>query len=144
MRDQLAAELTDIGSADEAATWAHRVLSAKNTLTDADAKQVENAFQVRLATLESATERDDGVPLLQAPHSSRKRGPESRLGQPLPSASTKSELNRTRSARTADVSRVIDDNGFVVDVRDRHVRAMTMAVFAEFERLIFRKEYCRF
>ena len=36
LRDQLVAELKGIGSAEEAATWAHRVLSAKGTLVAAD------------------------------------------------------------------------------------------------------------
>jgi hypothetical protein len=49
LRDQLAVDLKDIGSAEEAATWAHRVLGAKSSLTTADAKQIEDAFQERLA-----------------------------------------------------------------------------------------------
>ncbi len=35
LRDQLATELAEINSADEAANWAHRVLGAKNSLTAA-------------------------------------------------------------------------------------------------------------
>jgi hypothetical protein len=38
-------------SDEEAANWAHRVLSAKNTLTTADAERVEQAFQARLASI---------------------------------------------------------------------------------------------
>src|SRR2546421_4850556 len=40
-----------INSADEAAAWAHRNLPAKNTLTAADAKIVEERFQARLSTI---------------------------------------------------------------------------------------------
>ena len=40
-----------INSADEAAAWAHRNLPAKNTLTAADAKMVEERFQARLSTI---------------------------------------------------------------------------------------------
>ena len=47
LRDQLAAELKGIGSAEEAATWAHRVLGAKGTLVAADAKHIEDAFQAK-------------------------------------------------------------------------------------------------
>ena len=54
LRDQLAAELKGIGSGDEAATWAHRVLAAKGTLVAADAEQIEAAFQQKLSELESA------------------------------------------------------------------------------------------
>jgi hypothetical protein len=57
LRDQLIAELKDITSAEQAASWAHRVLSAKDTLNAADAECVENAFQARLATIESDAKR---------------------------------------------------------------------------------------
>ena len=49
LRDQLAAELKGIGSAEEAAAWAYRVLGAKSTLVAADAKNIEEAFQQKLA-----------------------------------------------------------------------------------------------
>jgi hypothetical protein len=53
LRDQLTAEIEGIKSDEEAANWAHRVLSAKNTLTTADAERVERAFQARLASIMS-------------------------------------------------------------------------------------------
>ena len=52
LRDQLVGELKEIASSDDAAIWAHRILGAKNSLTEADARQVEDAFQAKLATLE--------------------------------------------------------------------------------------------
>jgi hypothetical protein len=51
LRDQLLGELTPIASSDDAAIWAHRILGAKNSLTTADARQVEHSFQAKLATL---------------------------------------------------------------------------------------------
>ena len=51
LRDRLIAELNDLGSGDDAAMWAHRCLGEKNKLTAADAQQVEQAFQARLANL---------------------------------------------------------------------------------------------
>ena len=48
-RDRLLAELGALHSNDEAASWAHRSLPSKNTLTVADAKLVEAGFQVKLA-----------------------------------------------------------------------------------------------
>ena len=51
LREQLFAELKNIRSAEEAATWAHRVMGAKNTLSVADAQWVERVFQERLATV---------------------------------------------------------------------------------------------
>jgi hypothetical protein len=49
-RDRLIAELGDLHSNDEAASWAHQSLPSKNTLTLADALLVEAGFQVKLAT----------------------------------------------------------------------------------------------
>ena len=63
LRDQLAAELKDLKSADEAANWAHRVLGVKNSLTAADAACIEEAFRARLAIF--ATDAADGPETLQ-------------------------------------------------------------------------------
>ena len=52
LRDQLLGELKDVDSVDAAAIWARRILPAKNSLNIADARQLENAFQARLAALE--------------------------------------------------------------------------------------------
>jgi hypothetical protein len=56
LRDRLVGELGNIASGDDAALWAHRILSDKNGLTDADARLVEDAFQARLTALESPAE----------------------------------------------------------------------------------------
>jgi hypothetical protein len=53
LRQQLIASIKDIGSADDAANWAHRVMGAKNTLVVADAQQIERAFQERLLSVTS-------------------------------------------------------------------------------------------
>ena len=60
LRDRLAAELKELGTTDEAAMWAQRALDAKNRLVGADAKQIEDAFQERLAILSNY---GDSVPL---------------------------------------------------------------------------------
>jgi hypothetical protein len=59
LRNQLTAEIEEIESDEEAANWAHRVLSAKNTLTTADAERVEQAFQAKLASI--VCEPGDGL-----------------------------------------------------------------------------------
>jgi hypothetical protein len=51
LRERMVAELEALQSADEAASWAHRSLPAKNTLTAADAELVEAGFRARLAAL---------------------------------------------------------------------------------------------
>jgi hypothetical protein len=56
LRDRLSDELKSIGSAEQAALWAQRVLGAKTTLIAADAQQIEEAFCERLMAYEAANE----------------------------------------------------------------------------------------
>jgi len=51
LRDRLVAEVNELGSVDDAATWAHRRLVEKNGLVTTDAQSVEDAFAARLAAL---------------------------------------------------------------------------------------------
>jgi hypothetical protein len=63
LREKLLSKLGTITSADLAAIWAHGALTAKNSLTAADAKRVEDAFEQRLSDLApSATTADDAAP----------------------------------------------------------------------------------
>jgi hypothetical protein len=55
LRDRLVAELKAIYSPEDATIWAHRILGAKNSLTEVDARQVEDAFRAKLGTLEDAS-----------------------------------------------------------------------------------------
>jgi hypothetical protein len=79
LRDQLTSELKGVKSAEEAAIWARRILPAKNALNYADARQVEDAFQARLAVVEGAPDGPDGqTPAAifeQTKKSIRKSGP---------------------------------------------------------------------
>jgi len=58
LRERLIAELNDLGSTEDAANWAHRVLPDKNALAAADAERVEQAFQAKLANLIPQAEQD--------------------------------------------------------------------------------------
>jgi hypothetical protein len=49
LRDRLLAELDNLKSVDEATTWAHRSLGAKNTLAAIDARLIEQRFGERLS-----------------------------------------------------------------------------------------------
>jgi hypothetical protein len=62
LRDQLVGELKAIASSGDTAVRAQRILGAKNSLTEADARQLEDAFQAKLATLEDV----NGQPLSPA------------------------------------------------------------------------------
>jgi ERF superfamily len=61
LRDRLVGELKDIASGEGAALWAHKILRDKNSLIDADARLVEDAFQARLTALESAADLRNAV-----------------------------------------------------------------------------------
>jgi hypothetical protein len=65
LREKLLTELGIITSADLAAIWAQEALTAKNSLTAADAKLVEDAFEHRLSELApaaTAEAADDAAP----------------------------------------------------------------------------------
>ena len=55
LRDQLLVELNALGGSDDAALWAYRSLPAKNRMSEADAKRIEEAFQGKLATFAPTT-----------------------------------------------------------------------------------------
>ena len=59
LRDQLLSQLNEVDSAESAALWARRIIPAKNTLNDEDARQLETAFQAKLEFLESSIDTAD-------------------------------------------------------------------------------------
>jgi ERF superfamily protein len=72
LREKLLIEIGNITSADLAAAWARGALTAKNSLTAADAKLVEDAFERRLSELppsdRAAPSNDDfPVPQIEGP-----------------------------------------------------------------------------
>src|SRR3984957_2321418 len=79
LRDTLASELDALQSAEEAASWAHRSLPAKNTLTAEDADLVEAGFRAKLAAF------GDGQPVDGLPEGLQGR-PEAQPGFPNPEA----------------------------------------------------------
>jgi hypothetical protein len=82
LRQRLLEELKTISSHEDAAIWARRTLGAKNSLTEADAMRVEDAFRAMLATLDQSS-----PPIPSAPQKSP-----SELAQPF------------RAARAADAN----------------------------------------
>jgi hypothetical protein len=109
LRERLAAELNDVKSAEEAANWAHRILSDKNSLSAADATCIEEGFRAKLAMF--ATNAAEG------PQLSRK------TERPKPQRDSGQGKKRRRSA-------VINKSVLALPelrrVRDRdHVRRVT-------------------
>jgi hypothetical protein len=103
-------ELQALTSADEAATWAHRVLGAKNSLTAVDARQLENAFQAKLALLEGKAAGGDAQPAASIPASQPASSRGRRSGKPLRTATAtgidKSLLARPEPRRVRDKDHV--------------------------------------
>src|SRR5262249_20711558 len=66
LRDRLFAEMATLSSVETAATWARRVLGAKNNLAAADAQLVEEAFRARLARIEIADQKMDSTTSLSS------------------------------------------------------------------------------
>jgi hypothetical protein len=69
LRDRLLEELKIISSPEDAAIWARRILGTKNSLTEVDASQVEDAFQAKLATFDDIN-RQSSSPTPSAPQKS--------------------------------------------------------------------------
>jgi ERF superfamily len=90
LRDRLVAEADGLQSADEAASWAHRSLPTKNTLTAADAELVEAGFRARLAAF------GDGQPA-NGPHAAVQTVP----GAPANLLSPEAEVSSAAIAEAA-------------------------------------------
>ena len=107
---QLLTELAEIASAEQAGSWAQRVLGAKNSLTAADARQVEDAFRARLATLESPPDIGDvssspAISALQT-SSSLERQPVEHVGISIADGIDKSRLAHPEPRRFRDKTHV--------------------------------------
>ena len=111
LRDRLVEELKDIASGNDAALWAHRILSAKNSLTDADARLVEDAFAARLTALESAvdlgnTALPSALPALRPTSSVERRTQEPANRTPGAGGIDKSQLVHPEPRRFRDKEHV--------------------------------------
>jgi ERF superfamily len=101
VRDQLMSELKGMKSAEEAAIWARRILPAKNALKSADARQVEDAFQARLAVVEGAPDGPDGCAAVVTSGSNAEQAQES-IRKFRPASIDKSHLPYPEPRRIRD------------------------------------------
>jgi ERF superfamily/Protein of unknown function (DUF968) len=96
--ESILGELQALTSTEEAAIWAHRSLGAKNRLTAADARQLEDAFQAKLAMLDGEAASGEAQPAADTPEPqpalSRGRWP----GEPS-RTSTATGIDKSRLAR---------------------------------------------
>jgi ERF superfamily len=103
LRDQLLNQLDEVGSVEDAAVWARRILPAKNTLSAADACRVEDAFRTRLAELNDRAGEPEAV--LRSPlksSSSHPRSPRKSIKTPLAESVDKSQLTHPEPRRLRD------------------------------------------
>src|SRR5262249_24615035 len=70
---RLLAQVNDLRSGEQAATWGLQALAAKNTLLAADAERVESAFQVQLSKLTSEAIACPTAKRSQVQHRDKKR-----------------------------------------------------------------------
>ena len=61
LRTELTREIEDLSAPDDAALWAQRKLPAKNQLSEADARQVEEEFAAKLEVIEAQNAKSDEV-----------------------------------------------------------------------------------
>jgi len=109
LRDQLLRDMENLNSAQDAAVWARRILPAKNTLHEADARQVEEAFEVKLTAINGQSDSAGG-------------------GHDVPQASlTNGDAPPARLAATGQTAEAVDKSKLVHPeprrIRDRdHLR----------------------
>jgi hypothetical protein len=106
LRDQLLNQLDEVGSVEDAAVWARRILPAKNSLSAADACRVEDASRTRLAELKDRSGEPEAV--LRSPTSTLKspsshpRSPRKSIKTPLAESVDKSQLTHPEPHRLRD------------------------------------------
>jgi hypothetical protein len=117
LRDRLFAELNEVDSSDEAATWARRSLAEKNKLVTTDAQRVEEAFAARLAAFATDAGDPASTPQLAERSMRPKRLKPGVPGNPVPPA-------KKRRRRTIDKSALFFPEPRRIRDRD-HVRFVT-------------------
>ena len=111
LRDQLLTGLKAIASPDDATAWAHGILGAKNSLIATDARQVEDAFQARLASFGTAADSSHAplspvLSALQLPSAVERRSLESAARPSVAIGIDKSRLVHPEPRRFRDRNHV--------------------------------------
>ena len=103
LRDELLAEIRALKNSEGLALWAHRRLSAKNTLTEVDSRVIEKAYQTILET--SASDNLEQIvttsaPILSVVDQIPSHGPMADQDARTASPSTRPALNKTIRRRS--------------------------------------------
>ena len=128
LRESLLQQIAAINSADEAAAWAQRSLPAKNSLTAADAKIVEEQFAARLSAISPPDGTRDGsdrhgTPDDPSPHEPRHAVPgQSVVAGALNTSTRRKATTRAKKHTRFDVIRL----GKTVRLRDKDHRRFVL------------------
>jgi ERF superfamily len=129
LRESLLQQMAAINSADEAAAWAQRSLPAKNSLTAADAKMVEEQFAARLSAISPPDGTRDGsdrhgTPDDPSPHEPRHAVPD----QSVVSGASNTSTRRKATTRAKKHTRcnAIRSLGKTVRLRDKDHRRFVL------------------
>jgi len=129
LRESLIQQMAAINSADEAAAWAQRSLPAKNTLTAADAKMVEEQFAARLSAISPPDGTLDGsarcgTPADPSPHEPPHAVPDQSIVSGASDAATRRRApTRAKKHARGDVIRSL---GKTVRLRDKDHRRFVL------------------
>ena len=104
VRDKLLSDIAGLASADHASTWARDAMSSKNTLAEADARQVEQAFEQKVSTLIAAESVDGSPPQAQA---GERSAPALATSAPLASDEATLAIAKPRRYRNKDHLRFV-------------------------------------
>jgi hypothetical protein len=129
LRESLIEQMAAINSADEAAAWAHRNLPAKNTLTAADAKMVEERFRASLSTIGDARMPDgasDGPALGGTPDGLVPVGPPNAVADQSVARPPAGESQKAVAPRKRSLSSSIRALGKTVRLRDKDHRKFVL------------------
>jgi ERF superfamily len=129
LRESLIEQLDGVNSADEAAAWAHRNLPAKNTLTAADAKMVEERFKARLSAM-SDSPYPEGPPVTGTPDDlaspGRPHAPADRRGASVGGPDAGASDKASRRAKKQFRRDVVHALGKTVRLRDKDHRKFVL------------------
>jgi len=129
LRESLIQQMAAINSADEAAAWAQRSLPAKNTLTAADAKMVEEQFAARVSAISPSDGTLDGsarcgTPADRTPHEPPHAVPDQSIVSGASDTGTRRKaLRRAKKHTRGDVIRSL---GKTVRLRDTDHRRFVL------------------
>jgi hypothetical protein len=119
LRDQLMDELAAIAAGDEAVAWAMRNLSAKNTLTSADADIIEQAFRVKMQSAGRVENDKTGSPAPNGDQGDKLDAQAELIGPMLDSAPPLDNIISSDAPKLAPIEENQNEIAFIKPVRKR-------------------------